>query len=354
MSMFNTAGIAAAGQVQEQWHLKFLATTEAWAASRGEGVLVAVVDTGSSPHPDLRSNLLPGIDIVTGGRESGFGDEDGHGTKMAGLIAAHGQAGSGGAFGIAPESKVLAVRISKSRLGGDPDDVARGIDWSVANGADVVNVSSGGSSSPSLRAAVDKAIQSDVVVVAAAGNRPADFLVGFPAAQDGVIAVGATDRNGNHADVSVTGSQIDIVAPGVDIHGPTIRGRYSGGTGTSNSAAIVAGAAALVRSKFPELSAPEVAHRLTYTAVDKGPPGRDDEYGHGVLDLVAALTADVPPLGATTTPGAIPPSTPTDSAQPKEETSGSVRSLLVSLVGVSLAVGLLVLGYRRHRRRNPL
>ncbi|GAB3945999.1 hypothetical protein GCM10027614_38690 [Micromonospora vulcania] len=98
--------------------------------------------------------------------------------------------------------------------------------------------------------------------------------------------------------MSVTGPEIDVVAPAVDIYSTSIDGKYRRGTGTSDATAIVAGAAALIRSKYPHLPASEVAHRLTATAVDKGPPGRDDEYGYGVIDLVAALTADVPRWGS--------------------------------------------------------
>jgi subtilisin family serine protease len=117
--------------------------------------------------------------------------------------------------------------------------------------------------------------------------------------------VGGIDRQGDHAAISVAGPEVDVVAPAVDIYSTSYQGRYSKGTGTSGATAIVAGAVALIRSRYPELSAQEVVHRLTATAVDKGPPGRDDRYGHGVIDLVAALTAEVPPPGSA--PTADPP-----------------------------------------------
>ena len=136
----------------------------------------------------------------------------------------------------------------------------------------------------------------DIVIVAAAGNRPADTKVGYPAAYPGVIAAAGTDEHGNHAAVSVAGPQVVLSAPATNIVSTLNNGGYGIGTGTSNSAAIIAGAAALVRSRFPHLSAAEVVHRLEATATDKGPPGRDDEYGYGIVNLVGALTANVPPL----------------------------------------------------------
>jgi type VII secretion-associated serine protease mycosin len=341
---------------ESQWHLRSLAVTDAHKINRGQGIIVAVVDTGVDPHPDLVNNLQSGIDVFDGGTGDGRadGDSNGHGTAMAGLIASHGTASGGGTLGIAPEAKILPIRDSLRRENAKPDDLAKGIQWAISRNATVISVSSSGTSTPSLRKAVDEAIKADIVIIASSGNRPAHYLIGYPAVLDGVLAVGAVDREGVRAPVSVSGQELDISAPGVGIVSTRKNGEYAEGTGTSPAAAIVAGAAALVRSRFPELSAEEVVHRLTYTAVDKGPPGRDDEYGHGVLDLVAALTADVPPLGDSATPGVTPPSSPADSAQPREESDGrGVGSVLASLAGFSLAVGLLVLGYRRHRRRNP-
>jgi subtilisin family serine protease len=117
------------------------------------------------------------------------------------------------------------------------------------------------------------AARTNVVIVAGVGNKPRSFGIAFPAAYDGVLAVGATDRNGNHADVSVTGRQLAICAPGVDIYSTSINGKYRVATGTSDSTAIVAGAAALVRSKYPNLSAQEVVHRLTALRSTRAHPG---------------------------------------------------------------------------------
>lgn len=183
------------------------------------------------------------------------------------------------------------------------------------------------------------------MIVASAGNRPDDGYVGYPASLDPVIAVGGVDRRGNHAAVSVTGPEIDLVAPAVDIYSTGINGGYRVGTGTSDATAIVAGAAALIRSKYPDLPAQEVAHRLTATAIDKGPPGRDDEYGYGVIDLVAALTADVPPLGFDSPSVTAPTST---AAHGNSDGNSTARGL--ATLGVLLAAGGGYLVWRRRRR----
>ncbi len=175
----------------------------------------------------------------------------------------------------------------------------------------------------------------------------------YPASEDGVIAVSGIDQMGRHATISTTGPEIDVAAPAVDIYSTSYDGKYSKGTGTSGATAIVAGAAALIRSKYPHLPASEVVHRLTATAVDKGPPGRDDEYGYGVIDLVAALTADVPPLGfeppAADAP-AEPGPTTTVVAEPAEEGDGGATARGLGALGVIVAVvGAWALIARRRR-----
>ncbi len=337
----------------DQWHLRYLDTIDAHRITRGRGVTIAVPDTGVDPHPDLRKNLLSGIDVIPGGNGSGKGDLDSHGTAMAGLIAAHGQHNEVGALGIAPEAKILPIFSSPPNGDGDPDALAQGIEFAIDTGVDIISVSSGGSSSRRLIEAVKRACASNIVVVAAAGNSPEDTGVTYPASEDGVIAVGGIDRNGNHATISVTGTGIDLTAPAVDIYSTSYGGKYSKGTGTSSATAIVAGAAALVRSKYPDLPASEVVHRLTATAVDKGPPGRDDEYGYGVVDLVAALTADVPPLGFESAtagaPGAGGPTT-TVVAEPADDgDDGSTARGLATLGVIVAAAGAWALVARRRR-----
>ncbi|WP_234359076.1 S8 family serine peptidase [Plantactinospora sp. BC1] len=352
-----------------QWHLRALGVAEAHRVTQGAGVVVAVLDTGvRADHKDLTGNVLPGVD-VTGAETDGRQDADGHGTAMAGLIAAHGH-GSGnadGVLGIAPKAKILPVRAMRTESGAG-DDLPRAIREAVRRKPAVLSLSLSGGASESLEQAVQEALAADIVLVAAAGNRPNDAFVGYPAAYPGVLAVGATGRDGKLAPVSVTGDPIGLVAPGVEIASSSRTGAYRSGTGTSDSTAIVAGAAALVRARYPDLPAAEVVHRLTATATDRGSPGRDPEYGHGVLDLVAALTADVEPAGAQPSPGTGPtpttdPTSPAVAAPPPGDGSTELRlspaayaiggaCLLVLLAGVGV-LGWLLLRGRRRRQGGP-
>jgi type VII secretion-associated serine protease mycosin len=275
-------------QRDSQWYLKSLRLAEAHAISKGAGVTVAVVDTGvRADHPDLRGAVLSGFNALG----SGDGREDvrGHGTAMAGIIAARGRAGGRGVLGMAPAAKILPVGPATSPL-----VVTDAIKWSVEHGAKVINLSIGVLEDEGLAAVVKEAAVADVVLVAATGNDGEEGIKGdFPAAYPEVVAVGATDRAGMAASFSRRGPQLDLVAPGVDITvaNGEAGGDYSVVEGTSTSTAIVSGAAALIRAKYPELSAADVVRILESTASDKGAAGRDDTYGHGELNLVAALEA---------------------------------------------------------------
>ncbi|MEV6812907.1 type VII secretion-associated serine protease mycosin [Micromonospora sp. NPDC051296] len=329
--------------------------TEAHRISQGEGVTVAVPDTGVAPHPDIRLNLLPGTSFLPGSPTDGREDPNGHGTAMAGLIGAHGQGPITGALGIAPKAKILPIRTSSPNNEGDADRLALAIEYAVAKGADVVSVSGGGGVSPRLLRALQTARSANVIVVAAAGNKPLDSAVIYPAAASNVVAVGGIDRSGGHAETAITGPQLDVVAPAVDIYSINAGEGYRLSTGTSNSTAIVAGAVALIRAEYPHLSADEIVNRLTATAVDKGPPGRDDQYGYGVIDLVAALTADVPPRGfesvpATSPEGAGPTTAAADGPRDDGDGAATVRGLIT--LGVLLAAGGAWALFVRHRRRS--
>ncbi|MET7877893.1 type VII secretion-associated serine protease mycosin [Micromonospora profundi] len=338
----------------DQWHLGYLDAARAQKISEGNGVVVAVPDTGVDPHPDLAGNLLRGIDLLAADSGDGWQDPNSHGTSMAGLIAAHGRGGNSGALGIAPKAKILPIRAANPQNLGEADNLAKAIEYSTSNGADIISISSGGASTPRLIRAVTDALAANVIVVAAVGNSAQGSGVSYPATEEGVIAVGGVDRDGRHADVSVIGPEVDLVAPAVDIYSTSYNGKYSKGTGTSSATAIVAGAAALIRSKYPHLPAQEVAHRLTATAIDKGPPGRDDEYGYGVIDLVAALTADVPPLGfeSVSAPAGGGAST-TAVAQPGDDGPATVRGLVTLGVIVAAGVGWALALRRRRRGDDP-
>jgi type VII secretion-associated serine protease mycosin len=338
----------------KQWHLKYLNVEAAHAVNQGDGVVVAVVDSGvNGTHPDLAGNVLPGVDVSGGGAPNGQDDADGHGTAMASLIAGHGHGGSDGVLGIAPKSKVFPIRNTQGEKA-SPDFLAAGINAAVKSGAKVISISQSGSDVPALRDAVQSALAADAVVVAAIGNKPDELLPGFPATYDGVVAVGATDQDGNVASVSVTGPQMVLSAPGMRIVSADKSG-YAIGDGTSASTAIVAGAVALVRSKYPNLKAPEVIHRLTATATDKGPPGRDSQYGYGIVNIVDALNANVPPLGPSASPSrpGTGPATATEpnAAPPSDKKTSSAAPIVILVVLVVVLAGAGVFAWIFFRRR---
>jgi subtilisin family serine protease len=192
---------------------------------------------------------------------------------------------------------------------------------------------------------IEDAIAHDIVVVAGVGNTPAG-PVEYPAAYPGVLAVAGVDENGQHGSFSVTAPDAVLSAPGANILTTGLNHSYGVASGTSDSTAIVAGAAALVRSRFPKLSAVEVIHRLTATAIDKGPPGRDEQYGYGVVNLVGALTADVPPLPAS------PSAAAAGSASASNSAATGRPSLLWAFLGAGLGVAaVLLVGLVVARRR---
>ncbi|MEV1329576.1 type VII secretion-associated serine protease mycosin [Micromonospora costi] len=297
----------------EQWQLDELNATTAWRTATGRGVTVAVIDSGvDATHPDLVGQVLPGLDLVTpgGGPEA---DPVGHGTTVAGLIAGRND-DKRGVVGLAPDARILPVRVldDENRYD-DAMIVARGVRWAVDNGARVINLSLGGSGdSPALAAALDYAFARDVVVIACTGNLASSTTtkVWYPAREPGVIAVAGLERNSENLwSGSITGRDTVLTAPATGLVGAR-PGGYWRVQGTSFAAPLVAATAALVRSRYPQMSAGEVVNRLVTTARDIGPTGRDDRFGYGLVDPVAALTADVPsvtgnPLDDNASPGVV-------------------------------------------------
>lgn len=343
----------------DQWYLKSLKLSTAQRISKGSGVIVAVLDTGTSPHRDLQGNLLAGKSLITGTDADSHADQDGHGTSMGALIAAHGR-GSSGMLGIAPSAKILPIKVSQNGKDFIAERVASGVRIAVQNKAKVINISASTDPAFALRDAISSAISSDVVVVAAAGSASNDGVIAIPAGFDGVLAVGSSGRNGKHDSESVEDPKVDLCAPGVDIRSAAPGDKYKIASGTSDSSAIVSGAVALVRSKFPQLSGKDVVNRLTATADDIGPPGRDDQCGFGELNIVKALTADVPSVDGNTTaspsataPTAAPaPSVGPTVATPAGPSDKSHTTAIAGGIAGVLAVGALIgfLIFRRRRR----
>lgn len=327
-----------------------LQLADAHRVATGAGQLIAVIDTGVAPHPRFGSRLRGGGDYLTGG--DGLDDCDGHGTAVAGVLAAS-PSDDDEVVGIAPGAQLLAIRQSspsyevpgpdgRYRPAGDIATLAESVVFAVREGADVVNISEAVCLPPeqaaeegaSLHAALRYAAEADVVVVAAAGNAgvglcadagSASRQVSLPAWYDELVAVGATGPDDAAAAFTVPGRWVDLAAPGTGMRSLAVGGGLTAGpvAGTSFSAPWVAGLAALVRERFPRLSAAQVVDRIVATA-RRPAGGRDDALGHGVIDPVAALTAepavlevDDDPVGdgptavlAGTTPHTAPPVLP--------------------------------------------
>ena len=288
-----------------QYWLNDYGFTKAWKLSQGEGVKVAVIDTGvDSSHPALESAIVGGTDV------SGLGSADGltpvgqnsyHGTMVASLIAGRGNPDddASGILGTAPKAQLLSVSMAFGVEGVDTDSqVAEGIIWAVDNGAQVINLSLT-RNSVSWPESWDKAFlyafENDVVIVAAVGNRlDGTEQVSAPATIPGVIAVAGVDINANASELSSTsGFTIGVTAPSEDLVAAYPGGEYRIWSGTSGAAPIVSGMVALIRSMYPEMDAANVVNRVIQSAIKNGFETYSSSYGYGLIDAEAALKIDL-------------------------------------------------------------
>lgn len=286
---------------QQPWAQQVLDPKTVWEHSTGSDVLVAVVDSGvDGDHPQLEGRVLPGQDFQLVGDLPGDFDCASHGTSVASIIAARPANGVGFA-GLAPDARVLPVRVVDRNLDGngnttpiDPVVLARGIWYAVDQGAKVINLSlAGGTDNQYMRDAVAHAVAKDVVVVAAVGNHQQGTDPGpttFPAGYDGVLGVGAIDNAGQRLQDSGIGPQVDIVAPGGGVTAAARVGGHDVVNGTSFAAPFVSATAALVRAAWPKLSAPEVAARILATATPAPGGAGGAAYGVGVVNPYRAVT----------------------------------------------------------------
>ena len=289
----STTSFAASGSdplLDQQWGLTAIGAPSVWKITRGAGVTVAVIDSGSGPHPDFDANLDAGRTMFGSIDSVGAIDVDvaGHGSHVAGIIAAVADNAIGGS-GVAPQSRILPIRVLDSLGSGDSKDVSKAVRFAVDSGVRVINLSLGGSTeSTSLTAAIQYAVDRNVLVVAAAGNGAADSTPKWPGASDLTIAVTAVDRYNSVTSFDQRGDYIDIAAPGSSILS-TASNDYKIQSGTSMAAAFVSGAAALLFAAQPSITALQVRDVLQRTATDIGAPGRDTTFGHGLVNLVAAF-----------------------------------------------------------------
>ncbi|RSO02627.1 peptidase M8 [Streptomyces sp. WAC 06783] len=300
--VIGTAPAASADYIRDgQWALGAFGSDKVRQESTGKNITVAVIDSGvNGSHPDLRGSVLPGKSFAVKGGPADQESEDDHGTAMAALIAAHGHGpnNADGIMGLAPDAKILPIRTK------DYDDTFHGngfaapLRYAVDHGAKVVNMSFvQARADDEEKAAISYALEKDVLIVAGMGN-DGSGTPQYPAAAPGVLAVGAVAKNGQVWKDSNYGPHIRLLAPGEGIYSAGLGSKYRQADGTSDATAYVSAAAALVRSKFPDLTAGQVANRLTKTAIT--PDGKSGistpspKYGYGTIRPYRALTENIP------------------------------------------------------------
>ena len=271
-------------RLSNQWGLTSTRFRGAWNAAKGDGAKIALVDSGVySKHPDI-GRIIAQRDFVEG--DAVADDAYGHGTHVTGIAGAltnNGKGVAGGCF----ECGLLIAKVM-GPIGFTTDSrIVQGIKWSVNNGADVVNLSLGGSGDSSvLSMAINRAYGQGAVVVAAAGNEGTN-VPQYPAAYSKVIAVSATTTDGRLASFSNRGDWVDLAAPGTGILSTSKSGGYDRMSGTSMAAPLVSGLAGLLASRG--MSADSIRQRMQTTAKDLGPVGDDPRFGHGRIDADNAV-----------------------------------------------------------------
>ncbi|MFJ9417543.1 type VII secretion-associated serine protease mycosin [Streptomyces sp. NPDC101227] len=290
----------------QEWALQAMHAQQAWRTTKGAGVTVAVLDTGvDANQPDLKGQVLPEKDLVGFGAGPGDRDWADHGTGMASVIAGHGH-GAGrqdGVLGIAPETRILPVRViledddpqrerARTEKAGA---LADGIRWAADHGADVISMSLGDDSEtahpePREDAAIQYALGKGIPVVASAGNDGGKGdHISYPAAYPGVIAVTAVNEAHERTQFSTRHWYATVCAPGETIIMSNPDRTYYNGSGTSPAAALVSGAIALIRAEHRALSPAQIKDLLIATAQDAPEGGRNDDFGAGLVDAAAAL-----------------------------------------------------------------
>ncbi len=308
------AALADAVRDSQLWVLQMLDVQSAWNITEGAGVTVAVIDSGVDPYvSDLQGSVITGPDLTGLGTSMNNPHWGEHGTWMASIIAGHGHDGGGdGIIGVAPAARILSIRVIPDR--DDPnyrtydneperriqDSLAAGIRDAVNDGAQVISMSIG-YSAPSgvVRGALEYAYSRGVVLVASSGNSGHDderrddgfAPVSFPAEYPGVLSVGALDGDDQAASFSSNNLSVQVAAPGVRIPAQGRDGLYWTVDGTSPACALVAGVAALIKSRYPRISPALVTEALTSTAHNNPPGGYNAQTGFGTVDAAAALRA---------------------------------------------------------------
>ncbi len=289
----------------DMWHAQTMRYGACWTKSQGAGVTVAVIDTGiDANHPDLAGQIAPGgYDFV--GKDTDPRDGNGHGTHVAGIIAAAANNGEG-VTGIAPKAKIMPLRVLDDSGRGSTFGILKAMSHAAKNGAKIINLSLGSPpggilSRTYMKFFGDSLVKKGVLLIAAAGNNGG--AVGMPAQVSSFMAVGATNATDKLASFSNFGKTISVTAPGVDIvstmptypctlvtsHPETVTATYGKLSGTSMATPVVAGAAALIWSQNPSWKPAQVREALEKSALDLGTAGRDNSFGFGRIRPWVAL-----------------------------------------------------------------
>ncbi|WP_225823233.1 type VII secretion-associated serine protease mycosin [Streptomyces naphthomycinicus] len=339
------------------WALQRVNLDELWSESKGKNVRVAVIDTGvDTANPQLAkavdaslgANFLPAKDDkgepIERGNGKGTTDTVGHGTRVAGIIAARPMNGTG-FVGLAPEATIIPIKQNDAEGHGTAPKLAEAIRHAIRQKAGVINISQDTTNAAKpdqdLQRAVEEALAAKIVVVASAGN---DGLGGeskktYPASFPGVLAVGASDRNNERAAFSQSGDFVGVAAPGVDMISTVPKGGHCSDNGTSFSAPYVAGVAALIKSKHPDWTPREVVAQIEQTA-ERSIAGNDRLVGWGVVDPVRALTEDDHPIESPHSDAGL---THAEAPTPARLTLGETPQERTARIATYVAVGVVVL-----------
>jgi minor extracellular protease Epr len=308
------------------WGINDINATASWASGlTGKGVKIAIIDSGVASHPDL--SIAGGTNVISDSSGSSYADDNGHGTHVAGIIAAQGL--NGGVKGVAPDASIYAVKALDSDGEGYTSDIISGIDWAIQNNMNIISMSMGTSdSSAALKNAIDTAYSNGILIVAAAGNDGNTSGTGtnieYPANYSSAIAVGAVDSNNKRAYFSSTGSKLEVSAPGVDIISTYLNNGYEKMSGTSMATPFVSGDLALLKQKYPSYTNSQLRQLLDNNVKDLGTSGKDSLYGYGLITA---------PSSTTTTTTVV---TPTASVSAGTYTSSQTVSLSDTTSGVSI------------------
>ena len=294
-------------QTAGQYSLNRMRVRDAWRRSTGGSNLIAVLDTGVQPtHPDLNGRVAKGYDFVN--NDTNAADDNGHGTWVAGIIAANANDGYGIA-GISWTDRILPVKIMNGSGTGSTADLAAGIIWAADKGADVINMSVGGFPySQAIQDAVNHAWSKGAVLIGAAGNNARNEIF-YPASYENVVSVSATQPEDEFSRWSSYGPKVDVSAPGSSVLTTNCTagacpnrdwGAHTYISGTSFATPNVSGVVALIRARYPSYTPAQVVSRLQGTVDDLGYAGRDDRYGLGRVNALRALGASVSPLALAT------------------------------------------------------